>query len=274
MTPDNDTSRDETVTRDGRGTNAVLGLLAVHNLVQNTLLNERGYVTGNLVVSGLLVGVGRASGLTWEEMGLRGGSLRDGLLVGGGASLAATAVGLVALAHPEMLDDDRAAASGDAVWRRALTRFPLGTALFEEVAFRGVLTALLRRAHPAARAEWLAAAAFSAWHVVPTGRALAGNRLGREMSPSQRLGAAVAGSAAAGVAGLALSAMRRGTGSLLAPWIAHSSFNTVSFLTASAAVRRRGSRREKPQPGEVRCSPTSPEPGVSPSSRRGRTARR
>ncbi len=238
-------SPDETVARVDRGTGAVLGLLALHNMVQNTLLNERGYVTGNLVVSGLLVGVGRASGLTWKEMGLRGGSLRDGLLVGGTASLAATTAALVALAHPEILDDDRAAVSGDAVWRRALIRFPLGTAPFEEIAFRGVLTALLRRTHPAARAEWLAAAAFAAWHLIPTGRALAGNRLGREMSPSQRLGAAMAGSAAAGVAGLALSAMRRGTGSLLAPWLAHSWFNTVSYLTASTAVRRPGSRRRK-----------------------------
>ncbi len=257
-------SRDETVARVGRGTDAVLGLLALHNLVQNTLLNERGYVTGNLVVSGLLVGVGRASGLTWEEMGLRGGSLRDGLLVGGAASLAATTVGLVALAHPEILDDDRAAASGDAVWRRALIRFPLGTAPFEEIAFRGVLTAFLRRAHPAARAEWLAAAAFAAWHLIPTGRALAGNRLGREMSPPQRLGAAMAGSAAAGVAGLALSAMRRGTGSLLAPWLAHSSFNTVSYLTATAAGRRPGSRRRKATAGRGRCPPTRPEPGTTP----------
>jgi hypothetical protein len=49
---------------------ATLGILAMHNLVQNLVLNERGYVTGNLVVSGLLIGIGRASGLSSADMGL------------------------------------------------------------------------------------------------------------------------------------------------------------------------------------------------------------
>jgi len=60
---------------DRRRVRTALVILTAHNLVQNSLLNERGYVSGNLVVSGLLVGVGpagydhRASSHCWDSDG-------------------------------------------------------------------------------------------------------------------------------------------------------------------------------------------------------------
>jgi len=50
---------------DRRRVRTALVTLAAHNLEKNSVLNERGYVSGNLVVSGLLVGVGRAAGFRW-----------------------------------------------------------------------------------------------------------------------------------------------------------------------------------------------------------------
>jgi membrane protease YdiL (CAAX protease family) len=49
-------------------------------------------------------------------------------------------------------------------------RFPLGTALYEEVAFRGVLGALWTRRSGERTARTVAAAAFGAWHILPTVR--------------------------------------------------------------------------------------------------------
>lgn len=226
-----------------RGARSVLGILAAHNIVQNFLLNERGYVTGNLAVSALLVGIGRQSGVSWDEIGLGRQQARQSLAFGAGAAAtAAAAAGALAMSHPrgrDILRDERAAEAGrENVWKRALVRFPLGTALFEEVAFRGVLPALLLRGRGTWRADLLSAGVFAAWHVIPTARALAGNAMGADQSSRQRTTTVIAGSAAAGVAGLGFSWLRRRTGGLLAPWLVHAVLNTISFVAAVIAQRR------------------------------------
>lgn len=226
---------------NGRAPQAALVVLGVHNVVQNVLLNERGYVTGNLVVSGVLAEIGRSAGLGWADMGLGAGDVRKGLRFGGGVAGVGALCAASALSHPKTrmaLRDDRALAeSWDEMWYRTLIRFPLGTALFEELAFRGVLPGLFRASRRPWTAEAVSAAAFGLWHMIPTNRALSSNPLGREMSLSRRLAGIVAGSAAAAVSGLGLSWMRRATGSLLAPWLAHSSFNILSYLAGVVALR-------------------------------------
>jgi membrane protease YdiL (CAAX protease family) len=225
---------------DRRRVRTALVILAAHNLVQNSFLNERGYVSGNLVVSGLLVGVGRAAGLRWDEMGLGPGDVRRGLRIGAQVSAAAAALAVFALGNTRtraFFSDERATvASGAAIWRRALLRFPLGTALFEEVAFRGVLPALMRQTHRPGPAEALSAAFFGLWHLIPTGRALSGNRLGLGMPTARRGVVIIGGSAVAAASALALGWTRRITGSILAAWLIHAGFNSLSYLAGVIAV--------------------------------------
>lgn len=218
-----------------------LAILAGHNLVQNWLLNERGYVTGNLIVSGALIGLGQTSGLTWDEMGLHPAAAKQGLAVGARVSAGAAVAGAFLVSHPRsrpFLRDERAAPiPGRSVWRRAAVRFPWGTALFEEIAFRGVVPALLRRSYRPISAELLSAGVFASWHLIPTARALSGNPFGRGLGPGRRLSTIVGGSMLAGAFGLVFSAMRQRSGSLLAPWLVHASLNTVSYLAGAAAWR-------------------------------------
>lgn len=47
----------------------VLVVLAVHNLVGNLVLTPASYVPVNLAVATALVGVARASGISWAELG-------------------------------------------------------------------------------------------------------------------------------------------------------------------------------------------------------------
>lgn len=227
-----------------RPASAVIGVLAVHNLTQNYLLNQRGYVSGNLVVSSLLAGLARMAGVSWEEMGLDPNRLRHGLRLGARLGWIAAPAGILVFAHPAtrpyLLDRRAEVASRGEMWGRALVRFPLGTALFEEMAFRGVLPALLRTRRPAA-ADLLSAGFFALWHIIPTARALAGNPLGEGMPRRRRAAVVVTGSVVAGLFGLVFSALRERSGSLAAPWLAHASLNTVSFLTATAATRLAGS---------------------------------
>jgi len=230
--------------RDSAGGRAALAILATHHLAQNFLLVERGYVPGNLAVAGVLLGVGRRSGLRWEEMGLQPRDLPRGLRMGFLGSGVAAWVALLALSHPrtrELLRDERASLpEGGRPWKRVLIRFPLGTALFEEVAFRGVLPALLSKHRHERSADAVSAVLFGLWHLIPAHRALSGNPLGLGRFRSRRWAVTLGGSIAAGVSGLALSWMRRTTGSLLAPWMIHSALNSFSFLAGAAALRSPG----------------------------------
>lgn len=216
-----------------------IAVLAMHHLVQNQFTNEQGYVPGNLAVAGILIGIGRSAGLSWDEMGLNPDRIRSGLRLGTRISAPALLVAAGALANRRTrshLRDERARVdSARQVWYRALVRFPLGTALFEEVAFRGVLPALLARNRPRFASDALSAALFGMWHLIPTRRAVSGNPINRELSPARRTAFVIGGSALAGVFGLGFSELRRRSGSLAAPWLAHATLNTLTFLGGVAA---------------------------------------
>lgn len=214
---------------------AALGVIAVHNITQNTVLNERGYVAASIAATAGLVALGRDADLDWEQLGLTSGDRRRTLLATTASALVGTTLISMASipATRRYLRDQRAPAGpAVAVARRAVTRFPFGTALFEEVAFRGVLPALLRQAGWA-EADVASAALFGIWHLLPTSRALRVNEIGDDRR--ERIGGVVLGATAAGVAGFALGLVRRFTGSLLGPWAVHSSLNASAYLASVIA---------------------------------------
>jgi membrane protease YdiL (CAAX protease family) len=219
---------------------STLGALTAYNLAQNLIIPERAYVPANLAMAAGLVALARRSDLSFEAMGLGRGQLRKGFLVGSavGGSMAAA----IALAASGRFDrwflDERARGHGrgESAYRVAV-RFPIGTALFEEVAFRGVLDGLLRRSagDPAARAA--TAAAFGAWHLVPTFRFFPdmGAARGAPSSVKQRTLAALSGAILTGLSGFGFTVLRERTGSVAAPWLVHSAVNASSYLSARKA---------------------------------------
>ena len=214
-------------------------LVAAHNIAQNTFLNRRGYVEGNLLVLAGLVGIGKMQGLSLEEMGLSPKFGRRDLQILGLLAASTAAGSLAALAHPEtreLLRDERARdESGRVIAYKTLIRFPIGTALFEEGSFRGVLPALIGRSE--ATGDLVSAIAFGLWHVIPTGRALAGSPLSLEMTPDRRARAVIAGCAITSLAGLGFSRVRRHSGSVVLPWLIHSAFNIITYLGGVVAWR-------------------------------------
>jgi membrane protease YdiL (CAAX protease family) len=223
---------------------AVLVSLGAYNLVQNLVIPARAYVPLNLGATVGLVTLARRQGCTWDDLGLEPANIRRGLRVGVVGVAVSAAVAAVTLNHRSLapyLLDQRAAGqrSGDVLFR-VLVRLPLGTALFEEVAFRGAIEGIWQRSGASKREAALAAAvAFGLWHLIPGTHALNGNPLDLRMNTVRSRAAVVTlGAVVTGIASLGLSRLRNRSCSLVAPWLTHAAINSAMYLTGVAAWRR------------------------------------
>ncbi len=222
---------------------AVLAIGA-YNLVQNLLLPASAYVPANLTASCGLVALARKQGCSWDDLGLdlsqAGTGLRLGIAGAGMAAAVAAAAGIHPATRRYLLDVRVAGQRSHEVAYRTLVRFPLGTALFEELAFRGVVYGMWRRSGASqAEASLAAAATFGIWHLIPANQALTGNPLAdRFASRQSRAGVAVAGTIITSLASLGFTWMRERSGSLIAPWITHAAINGAGYLAGVAAWRR------------------------------------
>ncbi|MTV27669.1 CPBP family intramembrane metalloprotease [Nitriliruptoraceae bacterium ZYF776] len=197
----------------------------------------------NLALTALLLWVGRRAGLSFESLGLArdrwGSGLRVGLAAFGVVGVAIGIGVLLAETVPPiglLLSDQRAAVTGGDLAVYALVRIPLGTALFEEVAFRGVLFAAFLAVTTPWRATWWSSAVFGLWHVAPTAVALSLN----DLVAASWLGVALIVGAVlvTTVAGALFTWLRWRSGSVLAPIVAHVGTNSLG-LTAAAFVGAR-----------------------------------
>jgi membrane protease YdiL (CAAX protease family) len=218
---------------------AAVAVLAGLNVVNNELAPGWSYVPLNTAAGWGLVALARRGGATVEELGLAPGPLRPGATTGGLLGLgvaAAVAAGTAIPGTRRWFADERSAGTGFAgLAYQTVIRIPVGTALFEEIAFRGVLPALGARRWGRRRADVIAAGLFGLWHVLPTRHAVRAN------AGMQRtgIGRAVSGGVAiTATGGLLFSALRNRTGSLAAPVLVHAAINAASFAAAWAVMRR------------------------------------
>jgi membrane protease YdiL (CAAX protease family) len=198
-----------------------------------------------LAAAGLLLLLARRDGFSWGDLGLGARQAWSGLRWAGvlvALVLLTYAIAVQVPAARQGFADRRATAlSGAAVLWHVLVRIPLGTALLEEVAFRGVLYAMLAPRHGVAAAILGSSVLFGLWHVLPSlglreaNAAVAGVVRGGTAGTLVAVTAATVGAA---VAGVALCDLRRLSGSLLAPFALHWALNGLGLLFAWA---RRGS---------------------------------
>jgi len=126
------------------------GLAVWNNLVVHRLPAFPGsYVVANAAATATALAAARWAGSSWAELGLARRSLPAGLRCGGACAVVVTAGYAVTLALPAfrpLLADARVAGrDGADLAYQALVRIPVDTVLWEEVAFRGVLLAVLLR---------------------------------------------------------------------------------------------------------------------------------
>lgn len=110
-------------------------------------------------------------------------------------------------------------------------RIPFGTAVLEEVAFRGVLFAEMRDTGSLGAAVVVSSAAFGLWHIGPSLVAVRVNAPGAGVAA--HVGGVAVAVAVTALAGLALAALRQVSGGLLAPVVAHAAANVFALLAAT-----------------------------------------
>lgn len=215
---------------------ACCGVLAGYN---NALRLGRWYAPANACAAGAVMAAAAASGLTAADLGLSREAVRSGLRAGGRLATPVIAgyllVALLPAIRPVLRDERVAGLTGRETAYQALVRIPVGTVLWEEAAFRGVLQAALRRVLPEPAAIAAASGVFGLWHIRPTIEGLRANRLATGRG---RLAAAVtAGAAGTATGGAALSLLRARSGSLAAPVLVHLATNCTGVLAAWAVAR-------------------------------------
>jgi uncharacterized protein len=215
------------------------GLAAWNNLVVHRLPARGSYVVANAAATATVLTAGRWAGLTPAELGLARRALPAGLRWGGPAGVVVTAGYAVALAvpalRPILVDARVAGRDGADLAYQALVRIPVGTVLWEEVAFRGVLLAVLRRLVPPPAAVGASSVLFGIWHVRPTLDRLAVDDLAR--GPVATGAAVLLGCLGTAAAGVLLTALRLRSGSLLAPVLLHVATNSAGLAASAAAIR-------------------------------------
>ena len=222
---------------------AVIAILTASNIVSNRVWPQA-YVPWNLAVAAVLLVLARRAGLTWADLGLGRLRLHRGLLIGGLAAGLVAAVYLVAVLLPATRDaflDQRAAGPLSAALLAALVRIPLGTVVLEEVAFRGVLPALINGGVNSGdgdgtgwwRGALVSSVLFGLWHVLPSigvdaSNAAMASAFGGWGMVAQAALAVVAMTAA----GLLLMLWRRWGGHLVTPALSHLATNSRGVLIA------------------------------------------
>ncbi|HET8971141.1 MAG TPA: type II CAAX endopeptidase family protein [Candidatus Nanopelagicales bacterium] len=200
------------------------------------VLLTRGLAGATLVLfavptAALLLWAASRAGLSLADLGLDRSSVPGGLLWS--AAIAVTVlVGLVVAARwhrtrPLFEDARHDGDTGRAVAGKVLVDVPLGTVLVEELAFRGVVLAMLLGIAPTWVAVAVSSVLFGCWHV---GAALEDHAA--NAAPQGRAGTVLRTVLFTGAAGVVFCLLRLVSGSLLPPVALHWLVNGGGLVAA------------------------------------------
>lgn len=221
-------------------------LILLYGTVLARLVPKKWHLYLNIFIAAVAILLGFSFQLSLADMGL--GHILPGIFVAIGASVIITAATLVISTIPPLrrffLGDNLAQASGKLIAFEAAIRIPLGTALIEEILFRGVLLGLLLQHHSTLTALGISAIIFGLWHIFPTINTLESNdNLSALQAKKARQASSIVGAVVVTtVAGLLFGWLRIIANSIIAPWIVHWSINASGIL--GIAVARKLERKK------------------------------
>ncbi len=218
------------------GTRAALGVafgaLAGYHELRRVVIPDRLHFATNTTMAAVMAGVAASSAMTADELGVTRAAVPKGVRCGAaaaGAIGAAVALAAATGVDPTGTMGDRAALSGGEMLFQVFVEIPIATVLLEELAFRGVLGGLLGRLVSPRWAIACTSLAFGLWHVSP-----------HSFTSLGRAGGALGTIAATTFAGVCFHLLRRRSGSLVAPMLAHWGTNGMALLAAWLVLRAKG----------------------------------
>jgi membrane protease YdiL (CAAX protease family) len=221
----------------------IVAVLAVWNILNNTAMPQPIEVPWNLAAVVLLVIVARrATGASWDDLGLARSALGGGARLGAAAAASIILAVVAAAALPPVrsffADGRFAGVDAAELSYETLVRIPLATALSEEVAFRGVLVGVLLAWMSPLRVVVVSSALFGLWHVLPALDALeTTSAMDATGSVAVTLGAVAGQVVVTGLAGAGFCWLRLRSRHIAAPTLAHWALNAVSFSIGWLIVR-------------------------------------
>ncbi|MFQ5934359.1 MAG: lysostaphin resistance A-like protein [Dehalococcoidia bacterium] len=220
--------------------------LIVSLVLYNNLINllprdahDQPYVPLNLLAGLLLLLLARGYGLSWRDVGLSRTSIPSGLRWGLLLGVGLPSLLFLALLLPDpissLMEDPRLEGLTLAgLAYRTLIRIPLGTALFEEMAFRGVLFGTWAKVASLRSAVVGSSLLFGLWHITPTFNAL---RTGdRVEEPALLLVSILAAVVVTFLGGLFFAWLRLRTGGIYGPVLTHWLINALAATAAFIAI--------------------------------------
>lgn len=211
-----------------------LAVLAATSLLNNVVAPHLYLLWAALAVVALVL-LAAADGLHRQQWGFGPISRRAGLaaLGFGAATAAVLLLGTQLPGVSSAFLDDRVSGmtAGDLAFV-ALIRAPLGTAVLEEIAFRGILLAMLTRRFGLVWGIAGSSVAFGLWHLVPAIEIAGQNAALGPVLGDHDLSAAVAGMLAAALAGVFLCLLRIRYDHLVVPIAVHATANSLGYVLA------------------------------------------
>ena len=224
-------------------------LILLYSTVLAKSVPSRLHLYLNIGIAGVAVLLGLSFGLNFEQMGLAFDKIWPGIYI----ALLAVAVIIIGTSiiapipflRRFFLGDDLATASGKLISYEATIRVPFGTALIEEVLFRGVLLGLLLQHNSAPTAIIISSMIFGLWHIFPTIAMLENNKILAKANRDLRrrkYGSIIGVVIITSIAGAIFAWLRMISNSIVAPWLVHWSINSSGML--GIAIARKLERKK------------------------------
>ena len=212
-------------------------LIVCYGALLSYTLPKKTHLGLNVLFAVIAVFVGILSGLTLGMMGLAPSLMIKGAIYAAGI-VALIVVGVFVASRLPLVghffaNESFAKQSKKRVFYEAGFRVPLGTALLEEVLFRGLLLGLLLQNNSISVALLLSSVIFGLWHIFPTVNQLEANQAAKDMVAGRRgrrILSVIAVVMTTSIAGLCFGGLRIWSDSLVTPWLVHWAINASGIL--------------------------------------------
>jgi membrane protease YdiL (CAAX protease family) len=230
-------------------------LILLYSTVLGRLVPKKYHLYLNIGIAAVAITLGLAFGLSLENMGLALDRILPGIywafIISAAIILLILVISTIPILRRFFIGDNLSNANGKLIAFEAAVRIPLGTALVEEILFRGVLLGLLLQHHPTFEALVIAAAIFGLWHIFPTMDSMKSNAAAAKAiahKTPRAAGSVIGVIILTSIAGLFFGWLRILANSIVAPWLVHWSVNAsgvVGIAVATKLQNRSSTKRKK-----------------------------